>query len=77
VDDNGIVNIEDVGTYRVSLIDPGGPPPAMTAAGISKCSVRGSSGPCEILDVSVIQRALEVPPLAPGIDQVCTAATGN
>jgi len=35
-----------------------------------------SPGPCEILDVSVIQRVLDLTPLLPGIEQVCTAATG-
>jgi len=72
VNDNGIVDYDDYDAYRDSLADPDGLP--LTPAGVAKCSVIDGPGPCEILDVSVIARALEPPPLLPGIDQVCTAA---
>ncbi len=74
VDDDGSVDSADVVAYRDSLADPDGLP--LTSAGVAKCSVIGSAGPCEILDVSVIQRALESEPLLPGIAQVCSAARG-
>jgi hypothetical protein len=71
VDDDGIVDDLDVFAYRASLADPIGL--ALSPAGVSKCSVIDSPGPCEILDVSVIQRVLV--PLLPDIEQVCSAAT--
>jgi hypothetical protein len=74
VDDSGIVDFDDVDAYRDSLADPVGL--ALTPAGVAKCSVIDGAGPCEILDVTVIERALEPTPLAPGIDQVCSAVGG-
>jgi hypothetical protein len=71
VDDDGIVDDLDVLAYRDSLADPIGS--ALSPAGVSKCSVIDSAGPCEILDVSVTQRVLV--PLLPEIEQVCSAAT--
>jgi len=73
VNDNGIVDYDDYDDYRDSLADPDGL--ALTPAGVAKCSVIDSPGPCEILDVSVIARSLEPIPFLPGIDQVCAAAT--
>jgi hypothetical protein len=72
VNDDGIVDFADFDDYRDSLADPAGF--ALTLEGVAKCSVIDSPGPCEILDVSVIARALEPAPLLPGIDQVCAAA---
>ncbi len=74
VDDSGVVDFADVDAYRDSLADPVGL--ALTPAGVAKCSVIDDAGPCEILDVTVVQRALEAVPLLPGIDQVCSAAGG-
>ncbi len=74
VDDDGLVDLADVGAFRDSLADPGLP---LTPAGVAKCSVIDGPGPCEIVDVVVIQRALETPALAPGIAQVCAAAGGD
>ncbi len=73
VDDDGIVDGADVDAYRDSLADPAGL--GLTPAGVEKCSAIDSPEPCEMLDVVVIERALEPTPLAPGIDQVCYAAT--
>lgn len=39
-------------------------------------SALDDAGAREIFDVTVIQRALEPVPLLPGIEQVCSAATG-
>jgi hypothetical protein len=72
VNDDGLVDHDDYDAYRDSLADPVGF--ALTPEGVAKCSVIDSPGPCEILDVSVIARALEPTPLLPGIDQVCAAA---
>ena len=73
VNDDGIVDLADVDDYRDSLADPSGL--GLTPVGVAKCSVIDSPGPCEVLDVSVMVRALEPTPLLPGIDQVCAAAT--
>ncbi len=73
VDDNGVVDDLDIEAYREALADPIAL--GLTPAGVAKCSVIDSSGPCEVLDVAVIVRALEPTPLLPGIDQVCTAAS--
>ena len=73
VDDDGDVDDFDVNRFRASLAAiPGS---ALTPGGTGKCSVIESAGPCDVLDVSVIERALDVPPLLPGIAQVCTAAS--
>ncbi len=74
VDDSGVVDFADVDAYRDSLADPAGL--ALTPMGVAKCSVIDSAGPCEILDVTVIQRTLAPDPLLPGIAQVCAAASG-
>ncbi len=72
VNNSGIVDFTDVSAYRSRLANP-----ASTLAGVAKCSVIGSAGPCdEIRDVSVMKRALQVTPLPPGIAQVCAAAIG-
>ena len=70
VDDDGVVDLLDVVAYRASLADPVND--ALSPAGVSKCSVIDSAGPCEILDVSVTRRVLF--PLLPDIEQVCSAA---
>ncbi len=75
VDDSGVVDFADVTAYRDSLADPEGLP--LTPAGFAKCSVIDGPGPCEILDVTVIQRELAPEPLEPGITQVCAAASGG
>ena len=73
VNDDGVVDGADVDAYRDELADPIGL--GLTPAGVAKCSVIDSPGPCEVLDVVVLERALEPTPLAPGVDQVCAAAT--
>jgi hypothetical protein len=73
VDDDGDVDDFDINRFRSSLaLVPGS---ALTPAGTNKCTVIETAGPCDVLDVAVIERALEPPPLLPGIAQVCTAAT--
>jgi hypothetical protein len=75
VDDDGSVGTSDVDAFRLFLADPAGAP--LSPAGVSKCSVVDDAGPCEILDVTVIRRALAVPSLEPGIEPVCTAVAGG
>lgn len=70
VDDDGVVDGLDVSAYRASLAAPLVAP--LTPAGVAKCSVIDSPGPCEILDVTVTQRVLV--PLLPDLEQVCSAA---
>jgi hypothetical protein len=70
VDDDGIVDALDVIAYRGFLAAPALAP--LSPAGVAKCSVIDSPGPCEILDVTVTQRVLV--PLLPDVEQVCAAA---
>jgi hypothetical protein len=73
VDDDGVVDLPDLDAYRYSLADPLAL--GLTPEGVAKCSAIGGPGPCEVLDVAVIARALEPTPLVPGIAQVCAAAS--
>jgi hypothetical protein len=70
VDDDGIVDDLDVIAYRGFLAAPSLAP--LSPAGVAKCSVIDSSGPCEVLDVTVTRRVLV--PLLPDVEQVCAAA---
>jgi len=71
--DDGIVSAGDIATFRSALASPSSP--GLSPAAITRCNVIGSAGPCTIRDLAVIVRALRSPPLAPGISQVCDAAT--
>ncbi|MFQ5513512.1 MAG: hypothetical protein ACE5FG_03680 [Myxococcota bacterium] len=70
-DDDGVVRDSDVTALRAYLADSIGAP--LPDAGLGRCSVIGVSDPCDLLDVVVLRRALALPPLAPGIQQVCKA----
>jgi len=74
VDDTGQVTADDVLVLRTFLADPNQP---LSAAGISKCTVRGTTGECDILQLTVLRRAVEGPTFAPGLSQTCTAAAGG
>ena len=70
---DGIVDASDVTAYRAYLTqDPNTP-----FAAARKCKVASDGGPCSILDVAVLERALDTTDGAqpPGIAQVCGAAT--
>ena len=73
VNDDGSVSLADVLPYRHSLSDPSGA--ALTPGGQSKCAVvpivPGESS-CDVLDLVVLRRSLEVPALPPGRAPVCT-----
>ena len=73
-DDTGQVTADDVLVLRAFLADPNQP---LSAAGISKCTVRGTTGECDILQLTVLRRAVEGPAFAPGLSQTCTAAAGG
>jgi len=79
-DDDGTVALADAAQVRAALA---GAVSGITAPG--KCNVIGPTGSadgngdgvpddCNILDVSVLRRALPLPGLAPGVLQVCDAA---
>ena len=69
LDGNGVVSPADVLVFRDSLASPEGNP--LTAEALAKCSVV-DDGDCDVLDVSVLRRALAAPPLPPGIQPVCS-----
>ena len=71
VNDDGVVNPGDLADFRLALADPVGAP--LPPAGESKCTLIGEAGPCDALDVAVLTRALDDPPLEPGIAPVCEA----
>ena len=71
MDDSGAVDAADVLLFRSSLLDPSSP---LTTAGLAKCTVIGVAGECDILDVTVLRRAVEAPAgVGPGISQVCAS----
>ncbi len=74
VNDDGVLNFGDVVTFRSHLANPVGVP--LSAAGEGQCTVIGLVRPCDILDVTVMRRALGIPSLPPGIAPVCEAAVG-
>ncbi len=74
VNDDGVLNFGDVVIFRTHLANPVGVP--LTAAGEGQCTVIGLVSPCDILDVTVMRRALVIPSLLPGIAPVCEAAVG-
>jgi hypothetical protein len=67
---SGVLDEGDVTVFRSFLADPTGSPLSPEAAG--RCNVIGAPGPCTVLDVVVMRRALATPPLSPGIAPVCT-----
>ncbi len=71
VNDDGSVDAADVATFRAHLADPRGIP--LSPAGQAKCTVIGEAAACDLLDLTVLRRALAVPPLPPGIAPVCEA----
>ncbi len=71
VNDDNVVDLGDVASFRAHLADPNGMP--LSPEGRSKCTVIGEAPACDILDLTVLRRALAVPPLPPGIAPVCEA----
>jgi hypothetical protein len=73
VDDNGTVEDVDVLDYRDDLAAPSLFP--LPPAGVAKCTVIDPPSDCDVLDMTVVRRALEGPSgLPPGIASVCEAA---
>ncbi len=71
VADDGFVGTEDVALFRDVLAGLA----VFTAAGEAKCTVIDPPSNCGLLDLTMIRREIEGPLLAPGISQVCRAAT--
>ncbi len=71
VNSDSSVDLADVATFRAHLADPNGMP--LSPAGQAKCTVIGEAPACDILDLTVLRRALAIPPLPPGIAPVCSA----
>jgi hypothetical protein len=66
VNDDGAVDASDVVLFRSHLASPTGSP--FSANGTAKCTVAPLDPllpPCDVLDVVVIRRSLQSPPLAP------------
>ncbi|MFQ5514846.1 MAG: PKD domain-containing protein [Myxococcota bacterium] len=74
VNGDGLIDPNDVDTYRAFLADPIGS--ALPSAGETRCSVIGGPDDCDIADVVVLRRFLAEPSQPPGIDPVCAAAIG-
>ncbi|MEX2205344.1 MAG: thrombospondin type 3 repeat-containing protein [Myxococcota bacterium] len=70
---DGRVQQDDVDEIRASLTGI----LALDAAGAVKCSVIGGPDDCDVADVSALRRALQEPPLDPGLSLVCRAAVGS
>lgn len=66
-DDDGDVDEDDVAADQSALADPSGAP--LSPDGAAKCEVAAGSPPgCDIVDVAVKIRNLELVPLAPPLD---------
>ncbi len=74
VNDDGSVGPADIDAFRFYLANPIGFPLSPVAE--SKCTLVDEPHPCNILDGTVLRRALAVSPLAPGIAPICEAAKG-
>jgi len=71
VNDDSVVDLVDIATFRAHLADPNEMP--LRLGGRAKCTVIGEPPACDILDLTVLRRALAIPPLPPGIAPVCEA----
>jgi hypothetical protein len=69
---DGLVQQDDVVELRASLAGI----LALEPAGLTKCSVIGGPDDCDIVDVTVLRRALQVPALDPLLQSLCRAAVG-
>jgi hypothetical protein len=59
----------DLLALRMALADPSGA--ALSPEGAQRCNVIAPIRPCDIVDVAVMSRELNLPPLAPGIADAC------
>ncbi|MEZ4292409.1 MAG: hypothetical protein R3E53_18435 [Myxococcota bacterium] len=70
---DSIVDDADVRDLRAALLRPLSTP--LGFEGEQRCSVVGGPDDCDLLDLVLLQRAVNAPVAAPGIAQVCRAAT--
>lgn len=69
---DGVIDAADVARLRAALADPEGAP--LSAGEALRCSVYGEPEDCDILTVTLLERA--VAGLSPGLEQTCGQATG-
>jgi hypothetical protein len=72
--EDGTVEALDPAALRTFLADPAGAP--LSAVALEKCRVNAGSAACDVLQLTVLRRALAEPALGPGVAALCTAATG-
>ena len=72
---SGFVDDVDVDDLRANLADPNGAP-LMPGWG-DRCQLISGSTTCGLVEITVLMRNLNVPPLPPTIGQVCASATGS
>jgi hypothetical protein len=69
VNEDGVFDPNDPAALRLHLADPSGG--VLTADGLARCAVIGDPVGCSIRQVVVMRRALQEPPLPPGLAPVC------
>jgi hypothetical protein len=69
LDQNLIQEEADLLALRMALADPSGAP--LSPVGAQRCNVIAPIRPCDIVDVAVMSRALNGPPLPPFIADAC------
>ncbi len=60
VDVDGDVSVSDVAAFRLFLANPEGSP--LTDAGFAQCTVHGRARPCDVLDLVVLRRSVQLGP---------------
>lgn len=70
-DDDGMVADADAASLRAQLASAA----SLSPEGLAKCSVIEPGVDCDIADWVVLARALDFPPLPPGVAQACYAAS--
>jgi hypothetical protein len=69
VNEDGVFDPNDPAALRLHLADPSAG--VLTPDGLAWCAVISSPSGCSILQAVVMRRALQDPPLAPGLAPVC------
>jgi hypothetical protein len=69
VNDDGVFDADDPAALRLHLADPSAG--VLTANGLASCAVIGDPVGCSIRQAVVMRRALQDPPLPPGLAPVC------
>jgi hypothetical protein len=64
---NGVVAESDVALYRSALAGA----VTLTAPQLARCTTIAPTGPCDVLDLTVLRREVSGPLLAPGVSRAC------